>query len=62
MIDRISDPDRDDSYNVTIYFLIALYAMIRFSADFTNYIREIPFANVAASAEIYIAHMVYNHV
>jgi hypothetical protein len=44
------------------YMLVGAYAGLRFLADFTNYIREIPFANVSASAEVYIAHLVYNHV
>lgn len=44
------------------YMLIAMYCVIRFCADFVNNIREIPFANVSASAEIYIAHLVYNHI
>ena len=39
-----------------------MYCVVRFAADFVNNIREIPFANVSASAEIYIAHMVYTHV
>jgi hypothetical protein len=43
------------------YMLVALYAVIRFMADFVNNIREIPFANVSASSEIYIAHKVYSH-
>jgi ATP-binding cassette subfamily B protein len=43
------------------YLLVAMYAVIRFLADFVNNIREIPFANVSASAEIYIAHLVYSH-
>jgi ATP-binding cassette subfamily B protein len=44
------------------YFLVAMYATVRFLADFVNNMREIPFANVSASAEIYIAHMVYSHI
>lgn len=43
------------------YILVGLYAVVRFLADFVNNIREIPFANVSASAEIYIAHLVYSH-
>lgn len=39
-----------------------MYAIVRFTADFVNNIREIPFANVSASAEIYIAHLVYSHI
>jgi ABC-type bacteriocin/lantibiotic exporter with double-glycine peptidase domain len=46
----------------TTYLLIGLYCTCRFAADFVNNIREIPFANVSASAEIYIAHLVYNHI
>ena len=45
-----------------VYFLVAMYCVVRFAADFVNNIREIPFANVSASAEIYIAHIVYTHV
>lgn len=52
----------DTELKAKMFFLIALYSLIRFAADFTNYIREIPFANVSASAEIFIAHSVYNHV
>jgi len=44
-----------------IYMYIALYAGIKFTADFINYIREIPFSNVTASAECFIANMVYKH-
>lgn len=44
-----------------IYFLVAMYAIVRFLADFVNNAREIPFANVSASAEIHIAHKVYSH-
>lgn len=44
------------------YLLIVMYALVRFLADLVNNIREIPFATVSASAEIYIAHLVYNHV
>ena len=43
------------------YFLVAMYALVRFLADLVNNIREIPFANVSASAEIHIAHQVYSH-
>jgi len=39
-----------------------MYAIVRFLADFVNNMREIPFANVSASAEIYIAHMVFSHI
>jgi ABC-type transport system involved in Fe-S cluster assembly fused permease/ATPase subunit len=39
-----------------------MYAILRFTADFVNNMREIPFANVSASAEIFIAHKVYSHI
>jgi len=44
------------------YLLIGMYCTCRFAAEFVNNIREIPFANVSASSEIYIAHLVYNHI
>lgn len=44
------------------FFMIGMYSLTRFSADFINYIREIPFATVSASAEIYVADLVYNHI
>jgi ABC-type multidrug transport system fused ATPase/permease subunit len=44
------------------YMIIGLYALVKFTADFINYIREIPYANMAAVAEISIAHDVYDHV
>lgn len=56
-LDEDSCPNSDN-----VYFLVTLYCIVRFAADFANYIREIPFANVSASAEIFIAHSVYKHV
>ena len=44
------------------WVLVAMYPIVRFLADFINNIREIPFANVSASSEIYIAHKVYSHI
>ena len=44
------------------YILILTYAMTKFGADFINNIREIPFANMSAAAEISIASDVYDHV
>lgn len=44
------------------YILVGLYAIVKFLNDFINYIREIPYANMAALAEISIAHDVYDHV
>lgn len=42
--------------------LIIGYALVKFLGDFLNNIREIPYANMAAAAEISIAHDVYDHV
>jgi ATP-binding cassette, subfamily B, heavy metal transporter len=58
-IDAITTGDDDHAHT---YMLIAMYCVVRFLADFVNNVREIPFANVSASAEIYIAHLVYNHI
>jgi ABC-type multidrug transport system fused ATPase/permease subunit len=44
------------------YLLIGMYCVTRFTADFANNIREIPFANISASAEIHIAQLVYTHI
>lgn len=44
------------------YVLIIIYAMTRFAGDTIKYIREIPYANMAAAAEISIAHDVYDHI
>jgi ATP-binding cassette, subfamily B, heavy metal transporter len=44
------------------YTIIGLYAVVKFAADFLNYIREVPYANMAAVAEISIAHDVYDHI
>jgi ABC-type multidrug transport system fused ATPase/permease subunit len=44
------------------YSAIGMYVIVKFLADFINYIREIPFANMAAVAEISIAHDVYDHI
>jgi len=63
-IDSIQECDTYEGCRNTgnTYFLVAMYCVVRFTADFVNNIREIPFANVSASAEIYIAHLVYTHV
>jgi ABC-type multidrug transport system fused ATPase/permease subunit len=44
------------------YQLVGAYALLKFLADFVRYIVEIPFSNVSASAEVYIASMVYKHI
>ena len=58
-IDEITAGSENHSHT---YLLISMYCFVRFMADFVNNAREIPFASVSASAEIYIAHLVYNHV
>jgi ATP-binding cassette subfamily B protein len=42
--------------------LIIIYASTKFGAEFLNYMREVPFAYVAANAELHIATMVYRHI
>ena len=44
------------------YFAIGWYVLVRFASQFVDFIREVPFANVSASAETHIAHMVYHHI
>ena len=58
--DREEEEDCPDSDEV--YLLIGLYALIKFGADFLNYIREVPFAYISANAEKHIAVMVYSHI
>lgn len=45
-----------------VYYLVGLYALLKFLADFVRYICEVPFANVSASSEVFIASMVYKHI
>jgi len=42
--------------------LIIIYAAIKFTAEFLNYIRELPFAYMSANAEKNIAALVYGHI
>lgn len=44
------------------YILIGLYAGFKFMADFVRYVVEVPFSNVSASAEVFIAAKVYKHI
>lgn len=44
------------------YILIIAYAGAKFAEELINNLREIPYANMAASAEITIAHDVYDHI
>jgi len=44
------------------YMLIIIYAVTKFAAEFLNYVREIPFAYMAANAEKHIAAIVYRHI
>ena len=59
--DPILNPEVMCASSNEIYLYIGMYGGIKFSADFINYIRELPFANVMASAECHIANMVYKH-
>ena len=44
------------------YILIAAYATCKFLNEMINYLREVPFAYIMASAEQHIAELVYRHV
>jgi len=44
------------------YYFIVLYIVLRFASEACNLSREISFASVSASAEVYIADKVYNHI
>ena len=44
------------------YYDLLLYVLVKFSADICGNLREITFANISASAEIFIAEKVYKHV
>ena len=44
------------------YFLIAVYSALKLFYDLINNFREIPYANMAATAEIQISKEVYEHV
>lgn len=46
----------------SIYHLVILYAVAKFAADLVNNLREVTFAKVSASAEVFIADKVYNHI
>ena len=45
-----------------VYVLIGVYAAFKLLYDLLNNLREIPYAYMAAAAEISIAHDVYDHV
>ena len=44
------------------YYLIVLYIIVRMCAEICQMSREISFASVSASSEVYIASLVYNHI
>ena len=44
-----------------VYYVI-LYVVVKYIADVVNNLREVTFATVAASGEVYIADKVFNHV
>ena len=45
-----------------IYLLIGLYSAFKLIYDLLNNFREIPYTNMAASAEIQVSKEVYEHV
>lgn len=44
------------------FYYVILYVVIKYAADLTNNMREVTFANVSASGEVFIADKVFNHV
>jgi hypothetical protein len=56
------DEDSDCPSEQQTYIFIIAYAFAKFGEDLLNNLREIPYANMAATAEISIAHDVYDHV
>ena len=57
IVNTITLGDMEDAYMPIIYYVI-----VKFFADFIYTLREIAFANVSASSEVFIAEKVYNHV
>jgi len=45
-----------------VYTYILIYTMCKFAYDIFNNLREVPYARMAANAEISIAHDVYDHI
>ena len=60
--DTAVDPTSCGSDHHLTYILVIAYCCTRFAADLVNNIREFPFSNISAAAEIYIAHLVYQHI
>ena len=48
--------------NEYMLLLIMLYILVKFLSELVNFLREIPFAYIAANAEKHIAAIVYEHV
>ena len=57
IVNTITLGDMEDAYMPIIYYVI-----VKFFSDFIYTLREIAFANVSASSEVFIAEKVYNHV
>jgi hypothetical protein len=58
----IGEQKADCPTSSEVYYLVGLYALLKFLADFVRYICEVPFASVSASSEVFIASMVYKHI
>lgn len=58
----IPTPDKTCPTAQHTYILIGAYAAFKLVYDLMNNLREIPYATMAAQAEISIAHDVYDHV
>jgi len=58
----IGEQKKDCPTSSEVYYLVGLYALLKFLADFVRNICEVPFASVSASSEVFIASMVYKHI
>lgn len=60
--DPATEPGGECPDAQAVYVMIGLYAGTKFGAELLNYLREVPFAYVAANAELHIATKVYSHI
>ena len=56
------DEDNECPSDEETYMLVAGYGIFKLLYDLLNTFREVPYARMAANADITIAHDVYDHV
>lgn len=62
MVCKVDENHEECPSPSSTYMAIVLYVMCKFASDVLNYLRELPFAEVSAKAEVSICHDVYEHV